>query len=193
MQMAGQHQTLLSDLQKASIASAQSSQHMDSLAGQLGDLSNNLHATIELFSKHLTETARNIQSAITENNRLAGHIGQQVALMQQLQQTLLNSAALFEQGARQAHEGFDAMKQHQQSFLNDVRQQFNMLGLNLQEQVRGIEAQAKQWLENYGRAVSQQTQDRMSEWNQHTAKFSEDMLRSVQGMSTLLDELERKR
>ena len=192
-QMAEQHRTLLTDLQKASDASAQSSAHMDHLASHLGELSRNLQATVDLFGQHLTEATRAVQATITENNRIGIHIDRQVALIQQLQQTLLNSVSQFEQGAHQARTSFSALEEHQKHFLSGIREQFVLLGGQLQDQVRGIESQAQQWLVNYSHAVSKQTRERMNEWNEHTAKFSGDMVRALQQMNNLLDEMDGKR
>lgn len=193
LQMADQHQHLLGDLQKASQANAQSSQYMDSIANQLRELSKNLHGTVEMFSRNLTETARQIQTAIQESSRVSGHVDRQILLMQQLQQTLIDGARHFEQGAQQAHQGFETLKQHQQSFLGDLRQQFQQLGQDLQTQIREVEAQAAEWLNNYSEAVSKHTQLRMEEWNDQTSRFSNDMVRTIEAMSGMLDELEQRK
>ncbi len=193
LQMADQHQHLLGDLQKASQANAQSSQHMGNIASQLGELSRNLHGTVEMFSRNLAETTRQIQAAIQESNRVSDHMNRQILLMQQLQQTLLSGARHFEQGALQAHQGFESLKQHQQSFLGDLRQQFQQLGHNLQTQIREVEAQAAEWLNNYSKAVSEQTQLRMNEWNDQTARFSRDMVHTIEAMQSMLEELEQRK
>lgn len=193
LQMADQHRHLLTDLRKASDASAQSSAHLDHLASQLGELSRNLQVTVELFGQQLVETTRTVQTTITENNRIGTHIDRQVALMQQLQQTLMNSASQFEQGAHLAQTSFSTLEAHQSRFLSETRQQFDFLGGQLQDQVRGIENQARQWLEAYSQAVSQQIRERMQEWNDQTTRFSSDMVRALQQMSVLLDEMDGKR
>lgn len=193
LQMADQHQHLLGDLQKASQANAQSSEHMGNIASQLGELSRNLHGTVEMFSRNLAETTRQIQAAIQESSRVSGHVDRQILLMQQLQQTLISGAQHFEQGAQQAHQGFESLKQHQQSFLGDLRQQFQQLGQDLQTQIREVEEQASEWLNSYSEAVREQTQLRMNEWNKQTADFSKDMVRTIEAMQSMLDELEQRK
>ena len=105
----------------------------------------------------------------------------------------MNSVSQFEQGAHQARTSFSALEEHQKHFLSGIREQFVLLGGHLQDQVRGIESQAQQWLDNYSHAVSKQTRERMNEWNEHTAKFSGDMVRALQQMNNLLDEMDGKR
>ncbi|MOA54581.1 hypothetical protein D3C78_1782280 [compost metagenome] len=82
------------------------------------------------------------------------------------------------------------MKQHQQEFLASVRSEFNALGEMLREQVEGVEAQASKWLESYSSEVHQQIDERMQKWNDVSLTYANQMLRAVNNMSSILDELE---
>ncbi len=190
--MADQHQQLLGQLKQVSDATAQSSKHMDSSANQLGLLSANLRQAADSLGQRLEAVSHSIERAGQQNAELATQLQSQAATLAQLQATLLEGAQRFEQAAGEARNGFGEMKSAQQEFLSGVRHEFTALGEKLREQVEAVEKQAEEWLRSYAGEVRTQIDDRMNKWNEVSLSYADQMHRTVQAMSSILDELEAR-
>jgi predicted phage gp36 major capsid-like protein len=105
---------------------------------------------------------------------------------------LVTTADKFGETAQLAQTGFNEMKEHQTEFIANIESSFESLGENLKKQVSDIEKQTNEWLRSYSSEVNTQLKERMETWNDKTREFSDQMVRTVQGISDLVDELERK-
>ena len=190
--MADQHQQLLGQLKQVSDATAQSSKHLDSSANQLGLLSANLRQAADTLGQRLEAVTHGVEKAGQQNAELAAQLQGQAATLAQLQATLLEGAQRFEQAAGEARNGFGEMKSAQQEFLSGVRHEFTALGEKLREQVEAVEKQAEEWLRSYAGEVRTQIDDRMNKWNEVSLSYADQMHRTVQAMSSILDELEAR-
>lgn len=190
--MADQHQQLLGQLKQVSDATAQSSKHLDSSANQLGLLSANLRQAADTLGQRLEAVTHGVEKAGQQNAELAAQLQSQAATLAQLQATLLEGAQRFEQAAGEARNGFGEMKSAQQEFLSGVRHEFTALGEKLREQVEAVEKQAEEWLRSYAGEVRMQIDDRMNKWNEVSLSYADQMHRTVQAMSSILDELEAR-
>lgn len=190
--MADQHQQLLGQLKQVSEATAQSSKHLDSSANQLGLLSANLRQAADTLGQRLEAVTHGVEKAGQQNAELAAQLQSQAATLAQLQATLLEGAQRFEQAAGEARNGFGEMKSAQQEFLSGVRHEFTALGEKLREQVEAVEKQAEEWLRSYAGEVRTQIDDRMNKWNEVSLSYADQMHRTVQAMSSILDELEAR-
>lgn len=190
--MADQHQQLLGQLKQVSEATAQSSKHLDSSANQLGLLSANLRQAADTLGQRLEAVTHGVEKAGQQNAELAAQLQGQAATLAQLQATLLEGAQRFEQAASEARNGFGEMKSAQQEFLSGVRHEFTALGEKLREQVEAVEKQAEEWLRSYAGEVRTQIDDRMNKWNEVSLSYADQMHRTVQAMSSILDELEAR-
>lgn len=190
--MADQHQQLLGQLKQVSEATAQSSKHLDSSANQLGLLSANLRQAADTLGQRLEAVTHGVEKAGQQNAELAAQLQSQAATLAQLQATLLEGAQRFEQAAGEARNGFGEMKSAQQEFLSGVRHEFTALGEKLREQVEAVEKQAEEWLRSYAGEVRMQIDDRMNKWNEVSLSYADQMHRTVQAMSSILDELESR-
>lgn len=190
--MADQHQQLLGQLKQVSEATAQSSKHLDSSANQLGLLSANLRQAADTLGQRLEAVTHGVEKAGQQNAELAAQLQSQAATLAQLQATLLEGAQRFEQAAGEARNGFGEMKSAQQEFLSGVRHEFTVLGERLREQVEAVEKQAEEWLRSYAGEVQTQIDDRMNKWNEVSLSYADQMHRTVQAMSSILDELEAR-
>lgn len=190
--MADQHQQLLGQLKQVSEATAQSSKHLDSSANQLGLLSANLRQAADTLGQRLEAVTHGVEKAGQQNAELAAQLQGQAATLAQLQATLLEGAQRFEQAAGEARNGFGEMKSAQQEFLSGVRHEFTALGEKLREQVEAVEKQAEEWLRSYAGEVRTQIDDRMNKWNEVSLSYADQMHRTVQAMSSILDELEAR-
>lgn len=190
--MADQHQQLLGQLKQVSEATAQSSKHLDSSANQLGLLSANLRQAADTLGQRLEAVTHGVEKAGQQNAVLAAQLQSQASTLAQLQATLLEGAQRFEQAAGEARNGFGEMKSAQQEFLSGVRHEFTALGEKLREQVEAVEKQAEEWLRSYAGEVRTQIDDRMNKWNEVSLSYADQMHRTVQAMSSILDELEAR-
>lgn len=190
--MADQHQQLLGQLKQVSEATAQSSKHLDSSTNQLGLLSANLRQAADTLGQRLEAVTHGVEKAGQQNAELAAQLQGQAATLAQLQATLLEGAQRFEQAAGEARNGFGEMKSAQQEFLSGVRHEFTALGEKLREQVEAVEKQAEEWLRSYAGEVRTQIDDRMNKWNEVSLSYADQMHRTVQAMSSILDELEAR-
>ena len=191
-QMAEQHQQLMTRLQHATEAAASSSKHMDSSANQLGLLSANLRQASDVLGQRLEAVTQSVESASTQNAALAAQLQGQASSLSQLQAALLEGAQRFEQAASEARNGFGEMKQTQHEFLTGVKHEFTALGETLRAQVEAVEKQAEEWLRSYAGEVRTQINERMKQWNDVSMTYADQMLRTAQAMSGILDELEAR-
>lgn len=191
-QMAVQHQQLMNHLEQATAASATSSKHMESSASQLGLLSANLRQASDVLGQRLEVVTQTVENATAQNAALAAQLQSQASTLSQLQAALLEGAQRFEQAASEARSGFGEMKQTQHEFLSGVKHEFTALGEALRSQVQAVEKQAEEWLRSYAGEVRHQIDDRMTKWNDMSLTYADQMHRTVQAMSGILDELEAR-
>ncbi len=191
-QMAAQYQQLMGHLQQATEAAAASSKHLDSSANQLGLLSANLRLASDALGQRMSAVTQSVESAGNLNAALAAQLQGQASSLSQLQAALLEGAQRFEQAASEARNGFGDMKKTQQEFLAGVKHEFTALGETLRVQVEAIEKQAEEWLRSYADEVRHQIDDRMTKWNDMSLSYADQMHRTVQAISGILDELEAR-
>ncbi len=191
--MADQHQQLMRELAAVTQAVENSSQHMNSSSTQLGLLSTNLKQATDVLDARLHAVTSSLEQAGEQNRMLAGQVGEQAQTLKLLQAELTEAVKQFQQAAASAEHGFESLQQHQQTFLQGVRQEFQGLGTTLRQQVEAIEKQADEWLRSYAHEVRTQVSERMEQWNETTLQFADQMRRTVSAISGLVDDLEQKR
>ena len=191
-QMAEQHSSLIRELGAVTRSVENSSQHMNNSSTQLGLLSANLRQAAEVMEGRLQAVTDSLEQAGTQNRALAEQLSGQAQMLAKLQQDLAAATGKFEEAARLASQGFQSMQQHQQSFLQGIREEFQKLGNSLTQQVESIEQQAGEWLREYSREVHTQVKERMEQWNESTLQFADQMRRTVSAIDGIVDGLERK-
>ena len=113
-------------------------------------------------------------------------------MLEGLQQTVRESIEQYSNAAKLTNEGFGELKSHQQEWLRSIKTEFNDLSESMAKQVSQIEKQAESWLSSYSTQVNQQLEDRMEKWNDSSRAYADSMLRIVENMSSILDELESR-
>jgi len=191
-QMAEQHSQLMHELNTVIRSVESSSQYMNKSSTQLGLLSTNLKQATDVLDRRLQAVTQSLEQASEQNHTLAGQVGEQAQTLKQLQDELANATRQFEQTAQLAEQSFQAMQQHQHTFLQGVGQEFQSLGTSLRQQIESIEKQADEWLRSYSQEVRTQVSDRMEQWNETTLQFADEMRRTVSAISSIVDDLERK-
>lgn len=187
-----QHRDVVGQLKVVADATATSSQNLSNSSNQIGVLSGNLVKATELFDARLGSMVDSIKGISDQNDALASHVIEQAKVLRGLETSLVSTADKFGETAQLAQTGFKEMKAHQTEFITNIESSFESLGENLKEQVANIEKQTNDWLRSYSGEVNAQVKERMETWNDKTREFSDQMVRTVQGISDLVDELERK-
>jgi hypothetical protein len=187
-----QHRDVVGELKTVADATATSSQNLSNSSNQIGVLSGNLVKATELFDTRLGEMTDSIKGISAQNDALASHVIEQAKVLRGLETSLVTTADKFGETAQLAQTGFNEMKEHQTEFIANIESSFESLGENLKKQVSDIEKQTNEWLRSYSSEVNTQLKERMETWNDKTREFSDQMVRTVQGISDLVDELERK-
>ncbi|NVD37021.1 anti-phage ZorAB system protein ZorA [Marinobacter lutaoensis] len=191
-QMAEQHSSLIRELGAVTRSVENSSQHMNNSSTQLGLLSANLRQATEVMEGRLQAVTDSLEQAGAQNRALAEQLSGQAQMLAKLQQDLAAATGKFEETARLASQGFQSMQQHQQSFLQGIREEFQKLGNSLTQQVESIEKQADEWLREYSREVHTQVKERMEQWNESTLQFADQMRRTVSAIGGIVEDLEQK-
>jgi len=148
-----------------------------------------LTTELERSATELSQTSQSLSSILSDSITSMGELAEsttaaarllseQQASTLQLTERTLAAADLLGKSASELHGGFDGLRSSQRAFLEDLESQLT----------RHSEAMAG-WLAAYGDAVSQQTGERMDEWNEQTHRFTSTMLSAAQALSDAIDEL----
>ena len=73
------------------------------------------------------------------------------------------------------------MKDHQNTFLNDLKENVNQLAKSM-----------TQLLTDYSEQANAQTTTHLGEWAKHTNNYSTQMNNAVKALSSVIDEIEEK-
>lgn len=192
IQLAQQHREILDQLGQVTASISESSRHMDSSSNQLGLLSSQVKQATDILGTRMAEVLSVIESAGEQNTVLSDRLSEQSRLLEGLQQSIRESIEQYGNAAKLTNEGFNDLKYHQQEWLRSIKTEFNGLSETLADQVSEIEKQAESWLSSYSSQVNQQIEDRMEKWNQSSRAYADSMLRIVENMSSILDELEAR-
>lgn len=192
LQLAEQHRETLEQLTKVSGSISESSKHLDSSSNQLGLLSSQVKQATDVLGTRMSEVLSVIESAGEQNTLLSDRLSEQSRLLEGLQRSIQESVEQYGNAAKLTNEGFAELKQHQQEWLRSIKAEFSGLSENLADQVSGIEKQAESWLSSYSTQVNQQIEDRMEKWNNSSRAYADSMLRVVENMNSILDELEAR-
>jgi len=179
-------------LTKVTGSISESSKHLDSSSNQLGLLSSQVKQATDVLGTRMSEVLSVIESAGEQNTLLSDRLSEQSRLLEGLQRSIQESVEQYGNAAKLTNEGFAELKQHQQEWLRSIKAEFGGLSENLADQVSGIEKQAESWLSSYSTQVNQQIEDRMEKWNNSSRAYADSMLRVVENMNSILDELEAR-
>ena len=192
IQLAEQHREILDQLRLVTESISTSSKHLDSSSNQLGMLSTQVRQATEMLGTQMTDVLSGIEYAGEQNSALTERLSEQSRLLEGLQQTVRESIEQYSNAAKLTNEGFGELKSHQQEWLRSIKTEFNDLSESMAKQVSQIEKQAESWLSSYSTQVNQQLEDRMEKWNDSSRAYADSMLRIVENMSSILDELESR-
>ncbi|WBU42635.1 MULTISPECIES: anti-phage ZorAB system protein ZorA [Marinobacter] len=191
-QLAEQHREILVQLAQVTDSMSVSSKHLDSSSNQLGMLSSQVRQASEMLGSQLTQAVSTIEAAGERNSELSERLSEQSRLLEDLQKTIRDSIQQYGDAAKLTNEGFGELKEHQRDWLSSIKSEFSQLSESLADQVSTIEKQAESWLSAYSSQVNQQIEDRMEKWNSSSRAYADSMLRVVENMSSILDELEAR-
>lgn len=183
---------LLEHLETASGSIERSSVHLASGAGSLEQVGGQFKVATGTFHSATRDMNAQLVKIATQIENFENHLSVQVQRLSSLQESLSRASVEFKDSASLASQGFTELKIHHDEFLKSMREHFGLLTKDLRSQVEQLEKQAEQWLRSYAEEVSRQTTDRMSEWDNQTRGFADNVSRSVQAIADVVDEIEGK-
>lgn len=183
---------LLKHLESASGSIERSSAQLSTGAGSLEEMGGHLKEATGTFHSSTRDMTAQLGKMAKQVESVENQIEAQVQRLQSLQESLANASMEFQGSAKLASEGFKALANHQDAFLQSMRDNFGLITKTLRTQVEELEKQAEQWLRAYAEEVSRQTTDRMAQWDDQTRGFADNVGRSVQAISDVVDEIEGK-
>jgi predicted nucleic acid-binding Zn-ribbon protein len=183
---------LLKTLQSTSEALDRSSAQLNSGAGSLKEVSGSLQQASATLSGPVRDLHTRMASLAKEMEQIEKNLGQQIELLNKIQQNLHNASEGLSESADKANNGFKELEAHQKQFLEGLKQNLESTNKELRAQVEDLSREMEQWLQKYAEQVTQQTRDRMNEWNEQTRQFADNLHRSVNAISQLVDEIEGK-
>ena len=80
-----------------------------------------------------------------------------------------------------SNNSFNELSKQQTSFLNQLKENI----ISLHQEVVGI-------FENYRESITNQTNERLEQWNEKTSQFSNSMLNTVKAIQAIVDDIEKK-
>ena len=187
-----QHGSIMEALTHVSGAIESSSGNMNQTAQQLEALGSELNRASTSITQRLVDLMASLEKASDINSEFAHELTTHSDSLKALQASMQGTAEQLSRAAELANNGFDQMSSKQEIFLQSLSREFNKLSETLVDQVNNVEQQAEQWLQSYSKEVSAQVGDRMSQWNKETIGFATQMHNTVNAISGLVDDLERK-
>lgn len=192
IQLTKQHEGLTESLSEVSEGAQRSSQNMQNSATQLGTLSTNLKGATEMLDQRVGETTGELEKMTEHGQQMTELLFQQAEQLSPLRDSMVKTTRELTDAAATARNGFSELGEHQKKFLEGVSNEFDNLGNSLTSNVEKIESQAESWLTSYSSKVNDQVNVRMEEWNKNTLEFSNQMQRTVEALSSIIDDLENR-
>jgi len=172
---------ILDGLNHAGVRITETTENLARAAGHLDGSSEKLSTTSGELTDALAESLDALTDIKQHHATAAQLLSDHSARLATLQVTTLAAGDKLSSAATAADEGFTALRSHQQQFVAELK-----------AQVEGLSASMTEWLDDYSRAVVEQTNDRMNVWNEHSRAYASEMLRAVGALSEAIDELEGK-
>ncbi|MGC9456162.1 MAG: anti-phage ZorAB system protein ZorA [Halothiobacillaceae bacterium] len=187
-----QQYQLLEGLEHSREALGSAAAHLDGSSASLERMTRDLAATQERLGEGLERTAGTLETIMAQGEHMATEHARALEGLNTLRNGLAETGERLLAASEQARGSFDGLTQQQRQFLEQLQALLGGTTEELQRMIGGLEARSAEWLENYGRTVNAQIEERMQAWNEHTLQFVDEMTRTVQALSELVDDLEAR-
>ena len=161
-------------LKRASIEMTGSTNKLDLMAAKVQE-------TTLTFAEINKEAADIMDSVTQAHKELIDKASTLTDAFSETQNNMMAVTKDLKDAALYAESGLKAVDQNMNKFIDDMSAQVELL-----------EAQAANLLEEFAKRVSDQTRQRMSEWNEQTNQYSESMVRVVNTINSVVSEIDSK-
>ena len=185
---------------------------MDNLAGLEGKLSNMANAN-EAAANSLNQATREMTGSTNQlgvmatkvqeaTNSFADVNKEAVGIMESLtnaHESLLQKANVISDAFGRTQDSITGASKdlkdaavYAESGLKAVDQNMNKFITDMRTQVENLEAQSAHLLEDFAQRVSDQTRQRMNEWNEQTNQYAASMERAINTINNVVSEIDSK-
>ena len=183
-----QGKLLQAGIDKSVNANVEASTSMKMSANELKSASEEM----KVFGSHIKDAGNSISGAVTNAVESTADLAQQNQLVSELMEKQMQQLADDRQQFMQAVErlqslmntadsSFDRMKEHQNEFLN-----------NLKNNVGELADQMTNLLSDYASQANSQTERHLGVWAEHTTNYAQQMNNAAQALASVVDEIEVK-
>lgn len=169
---------VLEGLESASARITETTKNLARAATDLDSSAERISATSGDLSRALAQSLDALEEIKEQHESAAQLLTQHSSRLEALQATTLSAGESLSAAAASANEGFEALRNHQRQFVEE-----------LGNQVEGLGASMSRWLDEYGNRVIAQTNERMELWNEHSRSYADQMVTAVQALSEFIDDM----
>lgn len=169
---------VLEGLESASARIKETTKNLARAATDLDSSAERISATSGDLSQALAQSLDALEDIKEQHESAAQLLTQHSSRLEALQATTLSAGESLSAAAASANEGFEALRNHQRQFVEE-----------LGNQVEGLRASMSRWLDEYGNRVIAQTNERMELWNEHSRSYADQMVTAVQALSEFIDDM----
>lgn len=159
----------------------QATREMTGSTNQLGIMSTKVQEATNSFAEVNKEAAGILESLTHAHESLLEKANQVSDAFSRSQDTMIGASKDLKDAAVYAESGLKAVDQNMNKFITDMR-----------EQVENLEAQSAHLLEDFAKRVSDQTRQRMNEWNEQTNQYATSMERAINTINNVVSEIDSK-
>jgi hypothetical protein len=159
----------------------QASREMTGSTNQLGIMSAKVQETTNHFAEVNKEAAGIMESLTHAHESLLQKASLISDAFGRTQDSIINASTDLKDAAVYAESGLKAVDQNMNKFITDMT-----------EQVVKLEAQSAHLLEDFAQRVSDQTRQRMDQWNEQTNQYTTSMERAINTINNVVSEIDIK-
>ena len=170
---------VVAGLEQAATVVGSATSGMESISENLSRVATEIGGTSTTLAGMLTDAIGTMDELAGKTADAAQSLAQQQAMTTDLTRETLAAVETLEAVSRALNDGFASLGDEQDAFLANLRQKLS----EHSQEMAG-------WLADYAEQVRKQTVDRMTVWNEQTAKFTNNMVIATQALSDAIDEFD---
>jgi len=158
-----------------------SGQFLDNAASKLESLGENLGAVVQLFAESLLESNKVSTRLSEENLKVSSSLKEVLETILNIKNDFTKVSEILGKSSQIAKDEVKRFSEHHESFQK-----------TLTDHINELEKLVAKLLNDYASQVQSQTEERMNEWNRHTADFATTMRDAIYTISDVVNEIEDK-
>lgn len=166
-----------------------SSDRLTAVASTFKDASSKASGDIATISSQLSTATSHVTTAAQHQNKAIDQLSEHRDQFMLLQQQLRELAIHLESAVGKSADAFGVLGEQQDVFLENLKENVRHVNLSLNESVASLTSSMDKWLQDYALSVSNQTANRMEDWNLHSQEYARHMLQVARALESVLDEL----